>query len=215
MIRLVMTLNGEVLDEFALSKTRTTIGRRAHNDIVIDHLGVSGEHAVVVQSAQGLLVQDLRSTNGTYVNGQAVEQRVLRPGDLIGIGRYQLRVADEERSDLTEVTSEGGTNVTSLPDAGASDPDATASVPMRAVVRVLDGTASGREVLLTKERTTFGKPGVLVVAIDRQPEGHVLSQLEGAALAKLNDAPLSRAGVPLRDGDLIDLKGTRLRFSCA
>ena len=215
MIRLVMTLNGEVLDEFALSKTRTTIGRRAHNDIVIDHLGVSGEHAVVIQSAHGLHVQDLRSTNGTYVNGQAVEQRPLRPGDLIGIGRYQLRVADGERPEVSPVTAEGRATVTSLPDAGASDPDATTSAPVRAVVRVLDGTASGREVLLTKERTTFGKPGVLVVAIDRQPGGHVLSQLEGAALAKLNDLPLPRAGVPLHDGDLIDLKGTRLRFTCA
>jgi glucose dehydrogenase len=80
---------------------------------------------------------------------------------------------------------------------------------------VLDGAASGREVLLTKDRTTFGKPGVLVVAIDRQGGVHVLSRVEGQALVSVNGAPMPPAGVPLHDGDLIDLTGTRLRFSCA
>jgi hypothetical protein len=86
-IRLVMTLNGERLGEFGIAKPRTTIGRRAHNDIVIDHIGVSGEHAAIVQAPQGLLLQDLQSTNGTYVNEQAIEQHLLQPGDVIGIGR--------------------------------------------------------------------------------------------------------------------------------
>ena len=193
-----MTLNGEVLDEFRIAKPRTTVGRRASNDIVIDHRGVSGEHAALVQSPQGLLVQDLQSTNGTYVNEQAIEQQLLRPGDVIGIGRYQLQVVGA-----------------SPPAAGAGAPAGAGSAMQHAVVRVLDGAACGREVLLTKDRTTFGKPGLLVVAIDRQDEGHVLNQIEGKALVRVNGVPLPPTGVRLHDGDLIDLTGTRLQFSCA
>ena len=80
-------------------------------------------------------------------------------------------------------------------------------------MRVLDGAASGREVLLTKEHTTFGKPGVLVVAITRRGETHALSQVEGKVRARINGAPLPDAEAPLHDGDLIDLMGTRLQFS--
>jgi hypothetical protein len=216
-IRLVMTLNGERLGEFGIAKPRTTIGRRAHNDIVIDHLGVSGEHAVIVQAPQGLLVQDLQSTNGTYVNEQAIEQHLLQPGDVIGIGRYQLQVADGAPAEARDAAVDGSGRAASHLGAGA-DAGAQASTGVaarHAVVRVLDGAASGREVLLTKDRTTFGKPGVLVVAIDRQDGTHVLSRVEGQALVRVNGVPMPPAGVPLHDGDLIDLTGTRLQFACA
>lgn len=219
MIRLVMTLNGEVLDEFRIAKPRTTVGRRASNDIVIDHRGVSGEHAALVQSPQGLLVQDLQSTNGTYVNEQAIEQQLLRPGDVIGIGRYQLQVVGgsptEAPARTTDVRVDRSGPDASPPAAGAGAPAGAGSAMQHAVVRVLDGAACGREVLLTKDRTTFGKPGLLVVAIDRQDEGHVLNQIEGKALVRVNGVPLPPTGVRLHDGDLIDLTGTRLQFSCA
>ena len=215
MMRLVISLDGKVLDEVPLSKPRTTIGRRAYNDIVIDHLGVSGEHAAVVQSPQGLRVEDLQSTNGTYVNDQAVEQQLLRPGDAIGVGRFRLLVADAEPAAGQDALPDSNGPVT-LPAAGGAPARAEAdadAVAQPAVVRVLDGAAAGREVLLTKERTTFGKPGVLVVAIERQGQAHVLSQVEGEIRARVNGAPLPEAGAPLHDGDLVDLMGTRLQFN--
>lgn len=219
MIRLVMTLNGEVLGEFGIAKPRTTIGRRASNDIVIDHRGVSSVHAVLVQSPQGLLVQDLQSTNGTYVNEQAIDQKLLKAGDVIGVGRYQLQVDAGVPAGAPTGAPEG-TVGRSGPDAspsgaGAGAQAAAGSQARHAMVRVLDGAACGREVLLTKDRTTFGKPGLLVVAIDRQDEGHLLTQVEGKAPVRINGAPLPPTGAPLRDGDLIDLTGTRMRFTCA
>jgi len=216
-MRLVISLDGKVLEAVPLLKPRTTIGRRAYNDIVIDHLGVSGEHAAVVQSPQGLRVEDLQSTNGTYVNDQAVEQQLLRPGDVIGVGRFRLLVADGEPAagPGQDGPSDNSGPVT-LPAAGSpparADTDADA-VAQSAVVRVLDGAAAGREVLLTQERTTFGKPGVLVIAIERQGQAHVLSQVEGESRARLNGAPLPEAGAPLHDGDVVDLMGTRLQFN--
>ena len=213
MMRLVISLDDKVLEEVVLSKPRTTIGRRAYNDIVIDHLGVSGEHAAIVQSPQGLRVEDLQSTNGTYVNDQAVEQQLLRPGDVIGVGRFRLLVADGEPAAGQDAPADSSGPVT-LPAAGGAGPrPGTDEAAQAAVVRVLDGAAAGREVLLTKERTTFGKPGVLVVAIERQGEAHVLSQVEGEVRARINGTPLPEAGAPLHDGDLVDLMGTRLQFN--
>jgi pSer/pThr/pTyr-binding forkhead associated (FHA) protein len=162
-----------------------------------------------------LLLQDLQSTNGTYVNEQAIEQHLLQPGDVIGIGRYQLQVADGAPGGARDAAVTGTGRGDSLAVAGTGAQAGTGSAARHAVVRVLDGAASGREVLLTKDRTTFGKPGVLVVAIDRQDGTHVLSRVEGQALVRVNGAPMPPAGVPLHDGDLIDLTGTRLQFACA
>jgi hypothetical protein len=160
-------------------------------------------------------VQDLQSTNGTYVNEQAIEQHLLQPGDVIGIGRYQLQVADGAPAEARDAAVDGSGRGDSLAVAGTGAQASTGVAARHAVVRVLDGAASGREVLLTKDRTTFGKPGVLVVAIDRQDGTHVLSRVEGQALVRVNGVPMPPAGVPLHDGDLIDLTGTRLQFACA
>jgi len=208
MTRLVLSLDGKVLEEIVLTKPRTTIGRRVHNDIVIDHLGVSGEHAALVQSREGLCLEDLRSTNGTYVNDQPVERRLLLPGDVIGISRFRLLVAGgEPGARLRDGTGQ------EFAAAGEEVDPAGEAITGRAVVRVLDGPAAGREVLLTKERTTLGKPGMLVVAIERRGDTHLLSQVEGGVRAMVNGTPLPTAGSPLQDGDLIDLMGTRLKFS--
>ena len=212
-MRLVISLDDKVLEELVLSKPRTTIGRRAYNDIVIDHLGVSGEHAAIVQSPEGLVVEDLQSTNGTYVNDQAVKQQRLQAGDVIGIGRFRLLVADGQLTTGPESLADSGGPVTLPAVAGEGPGRGSEPVAQPAVVRVLDGAASGREVLLTKEHTTFGKPGVLVVAITRRGETHALSQVEGKVRARINGAPLPDAEAPLHDGDLIDLMGTRLQFS--
>lgn len=89
---LTISLDGVDLKSIELTQPRTTLGRRPYNDIVMDHLAVSGEHAVFVQKPQGLELIDLNSTNGTYVNGKAIVATVLQPGDLIEIGRYKMRV---------------------------------------------------------------------------------------------------------------------------
>ena len=91
MPRLVLSLDGVVLREVALTKDRTTIGRRSHNDIVIDNLAVSGEHAVIYNSAGEVYLEDLGSTNGTTVNGQPIKKHLLQSGDAVEIGKYRLK----------------------------------------------------------------------------------------------------------------------------
>ena len=91
MPRLVLSLDGVVLREVGLAKDRTTIGRRSHNDIVIDNLAVSGEHSVIYTSAGDVYLEDLGSTNGTTVNGQPIKKHLLQSGDTLEIGKYRLK----------------------------------------------------------------------------------------------------------------------------
>lgn len=95
MARLLITLDGVQVGEREVDKDRLTIGRRAHNDIVLDHIGVSGEHAAVVTILNDSFLEDLGSTNGTLVNGSPVRKHFLRNGDLVEVGRHKLRFFGE------------------------------------------------------------------------------------------------------------------------
>ncbi|OIQ87247.1 glycogen accumulation regulator GarA [mine drainage metagenome] len=95
MAKLIYSLDGAFLGEFPLEGDRLTIGRRLGNDIHIDNLAISGEHAVIETVGRDVFVEDLGSTNGTVVNGQAIKRLLLRHGDVIELGKYQLKYVDE------------------------------------------------------------------------------------------------------------------------
>lgn len=90
MAKLNISLEGNSLGEFNLDKERITIGRRVGNDIHIDNLAVSGDHAVITTIGNDSFLQDLDSTNGTLVNSKPVKKHVLHHGDIIEFGRYQI-----------------------------------------------------------------------------------------------------------------------------
>ena len=95
MAKLILSMDGLVLKEIALTKERTTIGRQPHNHIQIDNLAVSGEHAVIVTILQDSFLEDLGSTNGTVVNGQPIKKHFLQNNDIIELGKYKLRYVNE------------------------------------------------------------------------------------------------------------------------
>ena len=95
MAKLILSMDGLVLKEITLSKERTTIGRKPHNDIQIDNLAVSGEHAVIVTILQDSFLEDLGSTNGTLVNGQPIKKHFLQNNDIIELGKYKLKYVNE------------------------------------------------------------------------------------------------------------------------
>ena len=98
MAKLILTLDGVVLKEYALTKERTTIGRKAHNDVQIDNLAVSGEHAAIVTILSDSFLEDLGSTNGTLVNGQPIKKHFLQNGDVVEIGKYKVKYVNEQAS---------------------------------------------------------------------------------------------------------------------
>ena len=95
MAKLILSMDGLTLKEITLGKERTTIGRKPHNDIQIDNLAVSGEHAVIVTILQDSFLEDLGSTNGTVVNGQPIKKHFLQNNDIIELGKYKLKYVNE------------------------------------------------------------------------------------------------------------------------
>ena len=103
MAKLILSLDDVVLEEIPLSKERTTIGRKPHNDIQIDNLAVSGEHALIVTILNDSFLEDLGSTNGTLVNGNPVKKHILQSNDVIEIGKYKLKYVSEQAAGQASV----------------------------------------------------------------------------------------------------------------
>ena len=212
--KLVVSLDGVVIKEVQITKDKTTLGRRPYNDIVIDNLAVSGEHAVLQMVGSDVFIEDLNSTNGTYINGKAIKKQLLTHNDTVEIGKYKIKYLVDEGSDYekTMIMRPGATPPGYTPPVAPpmSSPAAAPSQP--AVIKVLNGAAAGREVALTKVVTTVGKPGVQVASITKRPNGYAFAHVEGATRPSINGVPLVGDSVPLRNGDVIELAGTQMQF---
>ena len=217
--KLVVSLDGVVIKEVQITKDKTTLGRRPYNDIVIDNLAVSGEHAVLQMVGQDVFIEDLNSTNGTYINGKAVKKQLLAHNDTVEVGKYKIKYIVEDGADYekTMIMKPGQ----SAPGAGQGAYTsrsssfgalAAASTVGPATIRVMNGAAAGREVVLTKVVTTVGKPGVQVASITKRPTGYVLAHVEGTARPTVNSAPLTTETISLKNGDVIELAGTQMQF---
>jgi len=99
--KIILSMDGVVLQEYPLSKERMTIGRKAHNDIVIDNLAVSGEHAAIVTIQNDSFLEDLDSTNGVMVNGAATKKHFLQNSDVIEIGKYKIKYLNDQPTQTT------------------------------------------------------------------------------------------------------------------
>lgn len=210
---ITITLDGVALRDIPLTKARTTLGRRPYNDIVMDHLAVSGEHAVFALHPDGVEVLDLHSTNGTYVNGKAVVSARISADDLIEIGRYQIRLhAAAPDSGTAGAPQPLPARHTSEP-VPAPAPDAPAPAQGNARIQVLNGPAAGKEMPLTKVVTTLGKPGIAVAAITQRSHGYVLTLVDGHSPPTVNGQSVSGTDpIHLQHNDVIHLAGTDMRF---
>ena len=206
MPKLIVSIDGVVVKEYQLIKDRSTIGRRPYNDVVIDNLAVSGEHAVVQMADGRAVLEDLGSTNGTYVNGQAIRKQELAHDDTIEVGKYKIKFVDGDT--LSAPLSLSGAGL-SLPMEMDAVPAPQATGPR---VRVLNGSAAGRELALTKVVTTIGKPGMSVASITRRAHGFDLAQVEGDHVAAVNGVAVDGGPITLKNRDQIDLGGIRLEF---
>lgn len=186
MTRLIVSLDGAVIKDMPVSKDRITVGRRPYNDIVIDHLAVSGEHAAFLREDNGLYIEDLHSTNGTRVNGQAITRQQLQAHDTVEIGKFRVRLADDVDHSPVDLAP--------------------------ACLKILSGPAQGRELALTKDSTTIGKAGESVATLSRGATGHTLTHLSGPQRFRVNGRELGVAPVTLQHGDLLELGGTQMQF---
>ena len=231
--KLVVSLDGVVIKEVQITKDKTTLGRRPYNDIVIDNLAVSGEHAVLQMVGADVFIEDLNSTNGTYINGKAIKKQLLTHNDTVEIGKYKIKFLVDESGEYEKTMimrpstspppmhapSPGASGSPAYPGAvhstfGGLGSHAPAPAVPAASIKVLNGAAAGREVTLTKVVTTVGKPGVQVASITKRPNGYAFAHVEGAARPSINGVALVGDSVPLRNGDVIELAGTQMQFVC-
>ncbi|HEX6829739.1 MAG TPA: FHA domain-containing protein [Burkholderiales bacterium] len=223
-------MDGLVLKEIPLGKERTTIGRKADNDIHIDNLAVSGHHAVIVTLLNDSFLEDLHSTNGTLVNGRPVDKHFLQNNDVIEIGKYKLKYvaeqglpqgADYEKTMVLrqppKPQAPAATAPVPPPAPAAAPAAAAAAATMTAdgplgVIQILVGPAAGRELALTKTLTTLGKPGVQVAVITRRPGGYFITHVEGANFPVVNGKTLDAQPHPLKEHDVVELAGVKMEF---
>jgi FHA domain len=184
MAKIIISRNAQLLREVELSKPRMTIGRHAHNDIVLAHRAVSAEHAAITSDAGDAILEDLGSTNGTFVLGERIARHRLSDRDRIVVAKFQI-------------------------DYIAAAPAA----PALAGLDVINGASSGKRLSLDKPATTLGSPGRLAVVIRREANGYYVSHLGGAATGLVNGEAIAKQPRLLRDGDRLELTGTVMLFS--
>lgn len=242
MAKLILSLEGSVIREIALDKERITIGRKPQNDIQIENLAVSGEHARIVTLLNDSFLEDLGSTNGTLVNGNPVKKHILQDSDVIEIGKYKLKFMVEARAaPVAEAASmedfertmilrapaaekaaanafgEGAGTRSDAAAAVATAPAAAVPPPAMATqptaaIQILNGPSAGREMVFTKNLTTLGKAGVQVAVIARRPQGYFITHVEGARFPVVNGKTLDAQAHPLTEHDVIELAGVKMEF---
>ncbi len=236
MARLMLSLDGQVLAEYNMNKERYTIGRLPDNDIRIDNPAVSGHHSLIINILNDSFLEDLNSTNGTYVNGKLIKKHAMQHGDVITVGHHQLRYIDSQEDNASQEEFEKTMVITSssqgedrirrvgqaVDRAAAAAvrkpgpaPEPAATALPKAKLQVLSGAFAGRELELTKALTTLGRPGIQVAAITRRAEGYYIVHVDSG---KENDYPLVN-GVPigpqarkLADNDIVQLAGVKMGF---
>lgn len=202
MPQLVLSIEGVEIRRVNLRNNRTTLGRKPHNDIVLPDLVVSGEHcAFILEGLADVTVEDLRSTNGTYLNGQMVRRQKLRDHDVITVGRIHIEY-------LSAAAPGDFGQTTAMPLEGAQ----TNALSAHASLRVLSGSSAGLEMPVVKAVTTFGKPGIAIVALSHRRTGYFVAVMEGGEGPLLNGRPIGPGPTLLSEGDELELAGTRMRF---
>lgn len=226
MAKFVMMMDGAFLGEYPLDKKRLVIGRLPQCDIQIDNLAVSGQHAVVSKKRSKLVIKDLESTNGTYINGQRVlEEQVLGHADVVEIGKYKLKYVDQDAVPDKSVMIEKTVLVQSLKDKAKP----SAKVPVEpdtikpasaiyttqgtvAIVRILTGSHLGKELTLTGKRVTLGKSGTQAAEIVREEAGYFLQHIEGKQRPLVNGIAVDEGPYLLKHEDKIELSGVKMLF---
>ena len=200
MPQLIATVEGVEIKHVYLTRDKTTLGRKDTNDIVLDNLVVSSRHCVFeLKGLADVFIEDVGSTNGTFVNNKRIQRQQLQDGDVIAIGNFRIQ--------FLSASGDSGFGQTT-----AFDTQSMGTGLLHASFRVLNGSSAGLEVPVVKAVTTFGKPGVAVVAVSHRRSGFFVAHLDGETATTLNGKLLGADPVMLSDDDVLELAGTRMQF---
>lgn len=229
---LTLKFKEEIIRKFPLEKgSSITLGRRESNDVVIENLAVSGNHAKIDSIGEGFLFTDLQSKNGSFVNEQLVKSHYLNHGDVITIGKHTLefRYADNEKK---PVDAKFGMDQTMIMDTekhrkmlASTMPDQNPGISEAGPIGMLsDLSGKTEDVILTKKMTKIGKDpssdivisgllaGKNAATISRRPDGYYISYVGGMAKPKINDEAIKGAK-KLNEYDLLEIGSLKMQFT--
>lgn len=236
MSKLILKLNGTIIQETNLNQSPIIIGRDANSNIVIDDILVSRHHAKVFQHDHCYYVEDLDSGNGVFVNDNKIMKKALQDLDDISIGKYTLTFKsanpstiekcvdrDYEIGDKTFVLPINRPEVVALQTRHKSA-IAEGHASLKGSIVIISGREQGKPIELTNMTTVGGKSrtadiklqGLFVgnnaFTISKKPEGFFITHIEGKRMTKVNGSVVIEQR-KLQDGDLITIGPTKMKFS--
>jgi len=222
--KLEFTFNATKLTDFLLDKEVMTIGRKEDNDIRIENLAVSGHHAKILTIFDDSFLEDLGSTNGTFVNGRAINKHPLKHGDVITIGKHELRYLNEnkqfgddgDKTVLIRRKPEPAVNSTLSSHGVEYTPDLEKQQALNsAKLQILNGKSAGKELPLVKASVKLGKSGAEVVQINKRPDGHFivsLSQTDDENNPRVNGEVIGARAIKLQNHDVIEINRLKIEY---
>lgn len=225
MAHLVITLKEKLIGEYPIDKDKLSIGRKPNNDICLNHLAVSGHHSQIITVLDSSFLEDLNSTNGTYVNSRLVKKHALEHGDLISIGDYRIKFANEQ-ADIPEEFDDDILEQTILLSPGKDFDPLHSPLPPRpretpieqtepqGNLQVLNGKSAGLILNLEKSLTTFGLPKIAIAGITKRGKKHFLVHVQGPQenMTLLNGEPVQKKATLLEENDIIEVAEVKLEF---
>lgn len=222
MPKLTLMLDGIFIRDYELNEEEITVGRRTINTITTDNsdLAVSGMHGSIVTILDEHFIEDLDSTNGTYVNGKPIRKYSLKDGDVIAFGRHTLKYVinnsdllpsekedepQDESYDPTVLDAQANQTNTQVGETSATPP----------FLKILTGSNSGKELKIIKRLTTIGKPGEQVGAITQRDKQYYFLHVETCgdfSVPLLNDTALEEDSPALKSQDILEIAGIKLEF---
>jgi len=219
-------LNDETIGEYQISQEASIIGRSEKAHIRLDHRAVSARHARIIRVGNKCILEDLGSTNGTFINGRKMPKHLLQHGEVVQIGNYMLRFVNTEKELKRKPEPEMDSDKTMVikPPVGSQQRSKTEqSMPLGAI-QMLSGPLTGKSYELVNSLTNIGKGdqcrikikgftvGKQAAVITRRHNGYQITRLEGLSKPRVNGTPLGDQQHLLADGDIIELSDIKMQF---
>lgn len=205
--KLLIKHQGKLIQELNLKLGDTRIGRKTGCDIVLNDAAVSGEHAVIKTVGLKSTIQDLESTNGTFIENKRVSHHELRHGETIMIGAHTLLYREDMNLETPVLGKQSAKSATPL-----DHQEKTKVLTAFAQLLAMEGKDKGKRLPLIKEEVVIDNPGKNPARIIRTSEGYVMHGSAGPGEPRINDKPIPPGGQLLENGDVIEIGGIKHRF---
>ncbi|MBV1961293.1 MAG: FHA domain-containing protein [Immundisolibacteraceae bacterium] len=231
MSKIIVSFKGATIAEYELRAGEMSIGRKSTADIQIDSLAVSGRHARIVTQGDTSTLEDLGSTNGTFINDNKISNHQFQNGDAAQIGKHTITFVagssplveeDDDDDDEFEKTVVLGVNampaMAAVPKPVAPAPSAapapapSAAAPTIGGLQILNGPRTGLVFKLAKSLTNVGQKGHCAAVISRRSGGYHLAHVDGPNPPSVNGEKLGKQAKTLSDGDIVEIGTIKMQF---